>query len=316
MITIVNLNSKCALDININRAQIVKRLDFLARKAKLVPLYLIDTELMDEIYPPQKKRILDEEIARRILEEYMSDREFDRDKKFPWEELWRPIEIIEVMVAVGVYVHNPKKPDIFIQHGIDKNIVDQITYPCIFITPERVIKWAERIKISSEVLFQKVYYHELGHAYIHSPKRKYGLNYYRVIEESYCNAVAVSRFTSDEEVAQVVKAIQSQSAEYRGYPFFYLPHNSNINFNVFFYDKYEWRYFIHKYFDLLESYMSALKREKFYKIYHTLINQFPHYLFFANLKSDILTFPHIWTSDLDDEYFENIAKFILTSVVN
>ncbi|GIV05056.1 MAG: hypothetical protein KatS3mg016_0631 [Fimbriimonadales bacterium] len=92
--------------------------------------------------------------------------------------------------------------------------------PLIFICPERVINWASRVGLDPNLVFDKVLYHELGHAYMDTEdapsESVYDTAWGRVIEESLANFIAFSQF-SDIEARYVQRLITTQPAEYQGY---------------------------------------------------------------------------------------------------
>lgn len=328
MIDIINLNSKNVVKITIDYDDMIARLDFLARKAKKIPVYLVNELLMDRIYPPFKRKVLDEEHLHSIFPKDRKNYDWD---DLDFDDLWR--ERGNVMVAVGLYVHRPF-PDMSAIFGdvLEKKEYDKISFPSIFICPERVISWANNLKISQNVLFQKVYFHELGHAYIHTDRRDYQRWHYRIIEEAYCNAVAVSRFTNKNEIAQVVTAISAQSLEYQAYPFFYLTNNDKLSYNFnlnYMIDHRELRYFYHRYIDLFEELIHHTpildNLRPFFTRYIRSLEELaitsPNVLFMhpmplfpilpIPLTGNVRTFPKIWKSNMSEEYFKFIAFIIL-----
>lgn len=328
MISIVNLNSKAVVKITIDYDDMIARLDFLVQKAKKIPVYLVNELLMDKIYPPFKRRVLDEEMLHHLFSE--------KRERYDWEdynfdELWR--ERTNVTVAVGVYVHHaPSDMKATFGDVLDKKEYDEIRYPAIFICPERVVNWADRLRISQDVLFQKVYFHELGHAYIHTDRRDYQKGYYRIIEEAYCNAVAVSRFTDKKEIAQIVKAISTQSLEYQAYPFFYLPNNDKLNYNFNLnniIDPRDLKYFYHRYIDIFRKIVNNTNlsgnTRHFWEEYLRFLEEFiftsPNFPFLPlmpffpiapiPMADNVRTFPNTWKSNMPEEYFKLMAFVIL-----
>ncbi len=221
IIRITNINSKTNIPIS---SELTSRLGFLFQKAKKTPVYLVDGELMDKIYPPHKRVVIDEEKLKRNLEEYESRKDKEEDENFLERILERSTREIDkedikgqnIFIAVGVYVHSLDK---MILSEIEKvNNIVNLKIPAIFICPERVKSCAKKLKISQTLLFAKVLYHELGHAYIHNPNKTGYV--YKIIEESYCNAVAFSRFSEPSDVEAVMKVISEQPFEYQGYTYF------------------------------------------------------------------------------------------------
>ena len=221
VLKIVNLNSKVpALGKMISPVRIVSRLRILTSIAPRIPVYLIDETTMDRIYPPEKRRIFDEERLKRVIHDTREDYPVDDEKDIAvgvlddrMESCRKETEITAYFVAVGIYVrHVPNIDDLNLPptHG-----------PAIFITPERVGNWGEKHNIKREIIFDAVLYHELAHALMDDKKTSTPKTWWRnVIEESFANAMSYSRFDSPEEKGSIIQCIQNQPVEYRGYSLF------------------------------------------------------------------------------------------------
>lgn len=93
---------------------------------------------------------------------------------------------------------------------------------------ERIDKWAKELNTPKDILFASVLYHEFGHAYMHNPNKTRIV--YKLIEESFCNAVSFSRFSETEGIESVMKAIDEQLFEYCGYIYFIDNHFSFFSY--------------------------------------------------------------------------------------
>jgi len=65
MLNIINLNS--TQTINYNKNKIIALSGILSEKMKTVPVYLVNEETMDKLYPLQKRKLLDEECLKELL---------------------------------------------------------------------------------------------------------------------------------------------------------------------------------------------------------------------------------------------------------
>ncbi len=217
IIKVTNINSKAVPP---HSTKLTSQLGFLFHTARRIPVYLVNPELMDLIYPPEKRVVIDEEKLKEKMKQY---EEVEMDE-IPMEDILKsskkeisPEGKEEIIIAVGVYIHKDTNNKISSHISkIDNSFT--INFPAIFISPERVYNWADRINISPDIPFADVLYHELCHAYIYNPNKKGDI--FKIIEESYCNAIAFSRFNKVEEIEEVMKAIDNQPFEYRGYTCF------------------------------------------------------------------------------------------------
>lgn len=230
-LNIENINSKELVNFYIDEKSIIPKLDYLVHNAFKIPVYLVDEELMDLLYPPYKRKILNEknikELLNSIKERDTQERDFEKDterikdimNRFYEKSYEKTTNQAEVMVAVGLYIHSLNQ-NVGTNSENFKTLLNKINLPCIVICPERVVEWAERLCISTKTVFELVYFHELAHSYIYSDLRDYQKPWYRIVEEAYCNAVAFERFNTEECIYEASIAIDEQPVEYRGYTFF------------------------------------------------------------------------------------------------
>jgi len=202
MLSITNLNS--TKTINYNEDKIIAISGILSEKMKKVPVYLVDEDTMDKLYPDEKRKLFNEECLKEFIKEDRIDKEnlenvFEKCSK----------KIISKSVGVGLYLRN-----------IEKWLYDKfnnLKEPAIFICPERCIDWGNRLNIPADFVFTKVLLHEYAHAHLDVGGNS---NYYdtpwgKVIEESLANYIAYTRFESTEDKANVTKLILDQPLEYR-----------------------------------------------------------------------------------------------------
>lgn len=217
MSKIKNLNSRIVYHEKLEE-QLIKRLDFLLDKFWNIPVYLVDEPLMDFLYPPQKRRVLNDECVKEILNV--------RTDKDNMEEIFERLNRCrnKTMVAVGLY-----KPGLSpeesqeIENRTGHHISDRET---IYICPERIDNWAQKYEESIgkpvqgayDIIFQMLLIHELVHAYMNdSIKSRYANElWYSIIEESMANAVAFKHFLTKEKKI-ISWAMSTQPLEYRGY---------------------------------------------------------------------------------------------------
>jgi len=92
----------------------------------------------------------------------------------------------------------------------------KLTGPAIFLCSERIVKRADEAAVPVEIVLDKVYYHELGHAIMDTGYTPYDTVWGRTIEESCANWIAYNRFKPGEAFL-VQRIINDQPAEYQGY---------------------------------------------------------------------------------------------------
>jgi len=205
MLSITNLDS--TQTINYNEDKIIALSGILSVKMKKVPVYLVNEQTMDRLYPPQKRILLDEEC----LKEFLNRREEGINEE-NLEEVFDKCsrETKSKAIAVGLYMRNI--PDWLY------NQFNDLKEPAIFICPERCISWGNSLNIPAGFVFTKVLFHEYAHAYLDVNRGSdyYNTSWGKIIEESLANYIAYSRFKSNKDKANVIKLISDQPLEYRG----------------------------------------------------------------------------------------------------
>lgn len=305
IIKTINLNSNVNISFS---SEITSRLGFLFQVARKTPVYLVDEDLMDKIYPPHKKIVIDEVKIKRNIEEYENKESEGEDDGFLGRILERSTKEIndevikkqKVFIAIGVYVHQLDKMILAEIEKLGKSI--DVNFPAVFICPERIKSWAKKLKISQTLLSAKVLYHELGHAYIHNPNRT-GLAH-KIIEESYCNAIAFSRFSDPDDIEAVMKAISEQPFEYRGYTYFT---DSNLGGFPFF------PYFLHPRLDPIEFWIKM--RHFWMEIYHLWrIGHLKNLIFCHDI---FRLMREIWRNDriTPNRFFDQLAYAIVKEII-
>ncbi len=245
-VQVYNLGSPAGTQMDFTRDELWSRMDIdteMGRKAVQTPVFLVNTDQMDRLYPPNYCRALDPERVRRLLRE-----EDDRRARWEWresreeepdffdrlergEEEFRDWNRYKIVVAVGLYlrmqnfdnrlrnsvltlgdssVRTTEAGNAFLNHSA----------PAIFLCGERIVDWAARVGISHHLVMDKVYYHELGHAIMDTlpdgAPNPYTTLWGRIVEESLANAVAYCCFEG-REALWVQRLIADQPAEYLGY---------------------------------------------------------------------------------------------------
>lgn len=234
LVKVYNLGSPNGSLLNFNRKELWARMDaVMSKKALSIPIFLVNENQMDKLYPPEKRHALDPEKVRGWVKErkrMREEREWDLENPLEGidrgnEETW---ERYKKFIAVGLYMNfnsrvNTNLAYSVIELGDDKyqseesvNSFGNLKGPAIFICPERVIDWANSKNFSLELVLDKVYYHELGHAILDKGNFPYNETWARVIEESLANSIAFNKFKGHE--AHLVQLlIEDQPAEYQGY---------------------------------------------------------------------------------------------------
>ncbi len=225
---IYNLGSKAAADLDFTREALWLRMNAsMGRKAVQIPVFLVNEAQMDELSPPRRKRALDPKYVKEWL-----DRRRDPDEPPPdinqldfnrWEAFVQ-------VVALGLYVRHPQceqavvdKGDPSVQEPEAVQAYQKAEGPHIYLCCERIVRRGEQEGIPPNLVLDKVYYHELGHALLDVPKSvwdtgddPYPTPWGRTIEESAANYIAYRRFEGMEALL-VQRLIASQPAEYLGY---------------------------------------------------------------------------------------------------
>jgi len=234
---IVNLNSKFKPNSTIfwqdMEEHVLSRVGFLIDKWAETPVYLTDKRLMDELYPPEKRRTLRVECSREIL---FRENRGDSDSRELRNDYWKELKECEAeigkgcFVAMGLYKKSVSVSDLQIIRNYANRDIG--TEPSIFICPERVEDWSGGPVHSLDtyrrfrILFSQVLYHELTHAFVksnhkfpHWAKLIRGTLWAKIIEETLCNAMAFRMFTRSDEKSLIRLAILGQPVEYRGYSY-------------------------------------------------------------------------------------------------
>jgi len=251
-VKVYNLGSPAGTLMDFDRNELWNRMDTeMGRKAISIPVFLVNEEQMDYLYPPKFCRALDPECVRRELassvERHREEEVLERLKRWE-EEGWAKYKKV---VAVGLYLNlgrynrydasfkksvlslgdssvlTPQAENAFLQHD----------EPAIFLCCERIIDWANWVGVSHHLVMDKVYYHELGHAIMDTlpigAPNPYHEIWGRIVEESLANAIAYRCF-SGKEARWVERLIQTQPAEYLGY--------AAVNEVIVYAPEYIWRY--------------------------------------------------------------------------
>lgn len=219
-------------------------IDKLSNNFCRVPIYMVNEELMDLIYPPHKRKGIDIDNFN-LNESYSYNDEETAIFNFPPQTSYNN----EVVIAIGLYCTSLKWKTLVKKTYADPEMwyhVNKIMNPdsrCIFICPERVKKLAinqvpdvfvlsedgsthrkltnnkKRTKVFN-TLFIAVALHEIAHAYMdqnNSKKRKLDEVCDNLIEESFANAMAWSQFKKLSDRRIVEKFMDSQPFVYRSY---------------------------------------------------------------------------------------------------
>ena len=222
---IYNLGSKAAADLDFTREALWRRMDApMGRKAVQIPVFLVNEAQMDELSPPKRKRALDP----RYVKEWLNRQE-ERPPDINQLD-FNSWEAFVHVVALGLYVRHPQPEQAVVDKG-DPSVQEPEAVqayqaaegPHIYLCCERIVRRGEQEGISPNLVLDKVYYHELGHALLDVPKSlwdteddPYPTPWGRTIEESAANYIAYQRFEGMEALL-VQRLMASQLAEYLGY---------------------------------------------------------------------------------------------------
>lgn len=228
----INLNSSIMISDD-TEIFAMGRLGFLGELWHRLPVYLVNEELMDYLYPPHKRLGLDEECLKSLIRDnnhnnhngnFYDEEAIIRDNQRFWNlasECCR--ELKDLMIDVGLYCRSLGLDQLSIikqQSGIVLN-----PSAAIFICPERVGKWTDYVLMGFpkykgstifNIIYSKVLFHELTHGFMDSHYKIKIKGCSKLLEESMCNAIAYSRF-SIRERAIMAYAANSQPLEYRAY---------------------------------------------------------------------------------------------------
>lgn len=214
-IRVENLGSSAAGLLNFGESKLYDRMRAeVWHLAKRIPVYLLSPEQMDAVYPPEENKTLNDPdcVARtlREIEERLKDMPEEARRKERWGLL---AKCKTATFTVAVYHKGGLK-----HPALPKEITDD---PAIFICAERVVDWAREESVPIEIALAKVYYHVLGHAELDRGAIKYSEDWMRIIERSLCSQLALSHFEDRQEQKWVMRLIESQPLEYRGYRYFW-----------------------------------------------------------------------------------------------
>ena len=228
MLNITNLDSNVTVDLDFRDLdRIISNLGILSTKAN-TPIYLVNPETMDTLYPPEKTMLLDEECVKKQLEDLLEnyflyeDDFFDKFDNFSFKSHKKRNKNQDEKEKDDISECQRKMtPDLNVAVGLYKR--DYKDSPAVFITPERCKTWGKDLKVPFMMIFEMVLYHELAHAYLDNRIKRRNIVYYdtwwgKFLEESFANAMALRRFNGfyGREKASAVKIVNSQPMEYRG----------------------------------------------------------------------------------------------------
>jgi hypothetical protein len=251
-VQVYNLGSPAGAQMDFERDELWSRMDAeMGKKAVSLPVFLVNPDQMDMLYPPEYRRALDPEQIRKLLQEealreaqkrereqetgeWRERREeepdfFDRLQRSEEDQIgWSKYSEV---ILVGLYLHLERcdqnfrsgvlrQGDSNAQTAEAENAFLNHQAPAIFLCCERIVDWASRLGISHHLVMDKVYYHELGHAIMDTlpdgAPNPYLKPWGRTVEESLANAIAYRCFKG-KEALWVQRLIQDQPAEYLGY---------------------------------------------------------------------------------------------------
>jgi hypothetical protein len=134
--------------------------------------------------------------------------------------------------------------------------------------------------------------------------------FYRIIEESFCNALALNRFDNEKDKAALIPVIHSQPTEYKGYTFFEKAYNLNLSNPLF----YQFPFYIYKDKKYFIEYEHLID-EWFYILRHHIkrMGFYPLIPFIFNISGE-RTFKELWDSKVDDDYFKILGIYILKEI--
>jgi predicted RNase H-like HicB family nuclease len=207
------------------------------RKAKNIPILLVNETQMDAIYPPERRRFLDPETLPRWAQERSERLERGERKEIHEAEedplrglrdtphLWEEYKIV---VAAGLYVSDLKSHLSALYSITPYNLLKPLESlqdrfpthpknPAIFLCLKRIFKWAERAGVDECFVLSKVYYHELGHALMDTGHTPYDTLWGRLIEESLANWYAFGYFRNKFPHNEWFRLlVEEQPIEYQG----------------------------------------------------------------------------------------------------
>ncbi|MCS7299913.1 MAG: hypothetical protein RMJ37_08180 [Spirochaetia bacterium] len=315
-IRIENLNSQEA-DYFLSPRVLTKvfsRLDFLANAASNVPTFLVNKATINKIPAP---RVIDENRLRNMMKRKERLDEEELDKLI--EDSLRSPENELIVDLIGVYLSGPPNSDSTGEGSSEDSITDSVfkrlTYPCILICPEKIVDISNspeygvfrELEVSNgvdlkEVLFSKVYYHELGHGYLrYGSKQRWEGKTFEIVEESYCNAVAFERFRESSELSIVSFFISRQPLEYRGY-------------TVFVYNKsFNWMSVLDP--EIFRRLFPKIYRRPFWDL-EDVIYYYRRYGIYPFLTYDLIRgFRKVWNDSDSKGFLRDLGREILSEVI-
>jgi hypothetical protein len=245
-VQVYNLGSPAGAQMDFERDELWSRMDAeMGKKAVSLPVFLVNPNQMDMLYPPEYRRALDPERIRPLLQEEVErearNRYREREPEEEEPDFFDRLQRSEAdargwtkyskVVTVGLYFrlqqYNQQFRDSVLGKGDPSlrtaeaaNAFLNHQAPAIFLCCERIVDWASRLGISHHLVMDKVYYHELGHAIMDTlpdgAPNPYLKPWGRTVEESLANAIAYRCFKG-KEALWVQRLIQDQPAEYLGY---------------------------------------------------------------------------------------------------
>jgi hypothetical protein len=245
-VQVYNLGSPAGAQMDFERDELWSRMDAeMGKKAVSLPVFLVNPNQMDMLYPREYRRALDPEQIRKLLQEEAlrearnryREREPEEEEPDFFDRLQRSEEDqigwskYSEVILVGLYLHLERcdqnfrsgvlrQGDSNAQTAEAENAFLNHQAPAIFLCCERIVDWASRLGISHHLVMDKVYYHELGHAIMDTlpdgAPNPYLESWGRTVEESLANAIAYRCFKG-KEALWVQRLIQDQPAEYLGY---------------------------------------------------------------------------------------------------
>ncbi len=200
-----------------NEDDVLSKSKFLTPVAQKCTVIAVDEDVIDEFYPPEKRKSLDEECLREILKSYRNIEELED----MIENCEKDFEISSKFVAVGLFMCKPnydkveKLEEILNKNKIKYNSRD-IWENVILICPERINGWANKLNVSQKIANLKVLFHEYAHAYLCNDRNNYlGTWYEKVVEEGLANYIVIEIFKNSRYKSHINKLILSQPVEYK-----------------------------------------------------------------------------------------------------
>ncbi|MCL6535866.1 MAG: hypothetical protein K6U77_07310 [Armatimonadetes bacterium] len=251
-VQVFNLGSPAGTQMDFGRDALWSRMDSeIGFEAVNLPVFLVNPNQMDMLYPPEYRRALDPERTRKLLQEealreaqkrereqetgeWRERREeepdfFDRLQRSEEDQIgWSKYSEV---IPVGLYLHLErcnqnfrsgvlKQGDENVRTAEAENTFLNHQAPAILLCCERIVDWANRLGISHHLVMDKVYYHELGHAIMDTlpdgAPNPYLKSWGRIVEESLANAIAYRCFKG-KEARLVQRIMREQPAEYLPY---------------------------------------------------------------------------------------------------